>query len=118
MFLASLKKKVVAVLNCSLTPSPGCYWDETKYYGKVFKMRLLSGVKMVDFSPSSGRSPIVLWKDGGTFKDSRRKVVGNSFIVYNLTQLDNGQFSMKDRNGFVLSSTDLEVVGKLSVQLV
>lgn len=73
---------------------------------------------MVDFSPSSGRSPIVLWKDDGTFKDSRRKVVGNSFTVYNLTQLDNGRFSMKDRNGLVLSSTDLEVVGKLAVQLV
>lgn len=73
---------------------------------------------MVDFTPSSGRSPIVLWKDDGTFKDSRRKVVGNYFTVYNLTQLDNGRFSMKDRNRLVLSSTDLEVVGKLAVQLV
>lgn len=117
MFLASLKK-VVAVLNFSLTLSPGCYQDETKYYGKSFKMRLHMRAKMVDFKPSYGGSPVVLWKDDGTFKDSRRKVVGNYFIVYDLTQLDNGLFSMKDRSGLVLSSTHLEVVGKLPVQLV
>lgn len=73
---------------------------------------------MVDFTPSNGRYQTVLWKDDGTFKDTRRKVVGNYFTVYNLTQLDNGQYSMKDKNGLTLSSTYLDVIGKLPIQRV
>lgn len=73
---------------------------------------------MVDFTPANGGYQTVLWKDDGTFKDTRRKVVGNYFTVYDLTQLDNGQYSMKDKNGFQLSSTYLEVIGKLPIQLV
>lgn len=73
---------------------------------------------MVEFTPSNGEPTIVVWKVDGSVKDIRRNVVGNYFTVYNLTQLDSGRFSMKDRSGLVLFYTHLEVLGKLPVQLV
>lgn len=104
---------VCSVTNFSLTLSADCR-DQTKFYGETFKMLRFSGAKTWEFLPLNKKSPIVLWRDDGTIKDSRRKSSGIYFTVYNVTQLDRGQYSLKDRN-IVLSSSYLDVVGELKV---
>lgn len=78
-------------------------------------MRIHVKAKTWEFLPSNDKEPTVLWKDGRTIKDNRRKLVHNYFTIYNLTQFDNGQYSLKDRNGIVLSTTHLDVKGELTV---
>lgn len=112
-FRVSSLLKENSVPNFFSILSTGCR-DETKFYGQIFKMRTHVMAKTWEFSPSGAQQPTVLWEKGRSVKDSRRKLVGNYFIVYNLTQLDSGQYTLNDRNQ-VLYYSDLEVVGELTV---
>lgn len=71
--------------------------------------------KSLEFISSRRGGSVVLWKHGDPSKeDTRRKVVGNYFVVYNVTQEDSGQYTMKDRNGVRLSNWNLDVEGDLT----
>lgn len=71
-----------------------------------------SGVKTWEFLPSGRSRATVLWRSDRSIKDNRRMLVGNYFTVSSVTQSDNGKYSLKDRNGLVLSTSELEVVGE------
>lgn len=100
--------------NFSLSLSTGGL-DETKFYGQTFRMRIQVRAKTWEFVPSRTRYPSVLWKDDGTIQDNRRKLAGNYLTVYNVTQLDIGQYSLLDKNRIRLSSRQLDVIGELTV---
>lgn len=75
-------------------------------------MRLHVRAKSLEFISSHHGESVVLWKEDDPSKeDSRRKVVGNYFVVYNVTQEDSGQYTMRDRNGLRLSDWNLDVEG-------
>lgn len=71
--------------------------------------------KSMEFISSRHGESQVLWKDGDPSKeDIRRKVVGNYFVVYNITQEDSGQYTIRDRNGIRLFYWNLDVKGDLT----
>lgn len=78
-------------------------------------MRIHVRAKTWEFLPSNTQNPIVLWKEDATIKDSRRKLVGNYFTIYDVTQLDTGKYTLRDKNKIALSSSYLDVVGELTV---
>lgn len=71
--------------------------------------------KSLEFISSGRRESVVLWKHGDPSKeDSRRKFVEGYFMLYNVTQEDSGQYTMRDRNGIRVSVWDLDVEGDLT----
>lgn len=93
-------------------PPPGSSRTDIKKYGQIYRMRLHVLAKSLEFISSRHGESVVLWKeDDPSKKDSRRKVVGYSFVLYNVTQEDSGKYTMRDRYGLQLSDWTLDVEG-------
>lgn len=74
--------------------------------------------KSLEFVASRSGDSLVLWRHGDPSReDMRQKVVGNYFVVYNVTQEDSGRYTMRDRNGVRVSERNLDVEGDLTNNL-
>lgn len=89
---------------------------DLKDYGDTYRLRLHRKTEVLEFTPDYTRDAVVLWKrdDTPSIEDSRQKVRGGFFVIYNLTQEDSGKFIMRDKNRLPLVINRLLVEGKLS----
>lgn len=76
---------------------------------------LLSVAHYIEFNHmDSSDQTLIVWKrdDPPAREDSRRKVAGIYFVIKNLTQLDSGLYTVRDKKGRKVSTKSLVVSGE------
>ncbi|KAF7228086.1 transcript variant X1 [Nothobranchius furzeri] len=96
----------------SLVLSLNSYDEET--YGNTHKMRIERKTQSIEFMPKYSSKHVVLWRqeDPEPSEDSRRKMIGYYYLIYNVTQRDSGSYVLRDKNGMSLSTKTIEVIAK------
>lgn len=96
--------------------SPGFSDYDIKRYGDTYNLKVPRKAEALEFTPEYSRDVIVLWKrdDIPPIVESRRKVRGGVFVIYNLTQEDSGKYIMRDKIRLPQTINNLRVKGKLS----
>uniref|UniRef100_A0A1A7X5G3 Uncharacterized protein n=1 Tax=Iconisemion striatum TaxID=60296 RepID=A0A1A7X5G3_9TELE len=99
----------------SVVLSLNSYDEET--YGNTHKMRIERRTQSIEFMPKYSSKRVVLWRqeDPEPSEDSRRKMIGYYYLIYNVTQRDSGSYVLRDKNGMSLATNTIEVVAKTQV---
>lgn len=82
-------------------------------YGDTYSLRLHRRAESIEFTKKNSIGVTVLWKrnDPQMNEESRRKLVGSSYVMHNLTQDDSGIYIVSDKNRISLATTAIEVKG-------
>lgn len=90
-----------------------------RYYGENFKQNIPENASLLEFSPRGAPAeamPVVLWKrtdpeasNGGR---GRLEQGGKVWVAEGVSQADQGNYTMKNVNGNVLSQSRLTVRGE------
>ncbi|XP_041846961.1 uncharacterized protein LOC121643557 [Melanotaenia boesemani] len=81
-------------------------------YGNKYKIRVLIWVHSIEFVPKYSTETSVLWKRDNpeASKDTRRKMEGYYYVIYNVTQKDSGRYILRNSDETTFSTKTVEVV--------
>lgn len=70
--------------------------------------------KSLEFKHKDKSDTVVLWNrtNPTITQSSSRKIIGYFYLMYNLTQEDNGEYITRDKNGLVLDTFNIVVIGE------
>ncbi|KAM8848653.1 uncharacterized protein ACB058_012271 [Synchiropus picturatus] len=103
---------LAALLLCAAVCRLGSSRDyETVLYGEKFRIRLLRSAHTLTFL-SHPDEVHILWASemGLASLDPRHSLDGGYFVINQMTQWDNGQYDLWDKNDHRVSSVDISVV--------
>lgn len=88
-------------------------------YGDRYKIVLTSKVETVEVRYRNKLAPVVLWSNTNPLlpQSRSRKRIGIYYILYNLTQDDNGQYITKDKTGLEMEVYNIHVKGEFFKKL-
>ena len=102
-----------------LDPAAECIKSYRKNYGENFEHSIPENGSLLEFSPRGAPSeamPIVLWNrtDPGTDDPGRGRLLrgGKVWVAERVTQVDQGNYTLRDPQGRVLSRSTLTVRGE------
>lgn len=122
MFFSCLKISVLSrtfCLLCCPCRSADCSKNYYRNYGDKFEVRIDKGGVFLEFFPRGAppeSMPVVLWNQTNPQTSSvgrGRLLQGrNVWVAERVTQVDQGNFTVRDKNGNVLSRSVLTVHGE------
>lgn len=85
-----------------------------KEYGEWAKFVMSREAESVEFRHKDKSDTVVLWtrKNPTITQTSNRKIIGDTYLTYDLTQEDNGEYITRDKNGLVLDTFNIVVIGE------
>lgn len=102
-----------AVMSCLISAS-GYSLDIQKEYGEWTRITMSREAKSLEFRHKDKSDTVVLWNrmDPTITQNSNRKIIGNVYFMTDLTQADNGEYITRDKNGLVLDTFNIVVIGE------
>lgn len=96
-----------------------CIASYQRYYGENFKQNIPENASLLEFSPRGAPAeamPVVLWKrtdpEARNASRGRLEQGGKVWVAEGVSQADQGNYTMKNVNGKVLSQSRLTVRGE------
>lgn len=102
-------------LSCVSLMSTSVYSAEIqKEYGEWSKITMSREAKSLEFRHKDKSDTVVLWNrtNPTITQSSSRKIIGYFYLMYNLTQEDSGEYITRDKNGLVLDTFNIVVIGE------
>lgn len=102
-------------LSClCLISASGYSLDIQKEYGEWSKITMSREATSLEFRHKNKFDTVVLWNrmDPSITQRSNQKIIGNVCLMYDLTQEDNGEYITRDKNGLVLDTFNIVVIGE------
>lgn len=102
-------------LSCLCLISASAYsLDIQKEYGEWSRIMMSREAKSLEFKHKDKSDTVVLWNrtNPTITQSSSRKIIGYFYLMYNLTQEDNGEYITRDKNGLVLDTFNIVVIGE------
>ncbi|XP_056900118.1 uncharacterized protein LOC130531933 isoform X2 [Takifugu flavidus] len=86
--------------------------DIQKEYGEWSRFMMSREATSLEFRHKNKSDTVVLWNrtNRTITQSSRRKIIGNFYLMYDLTQEDNGEYITRDKNGLVLDTFNIVVI--------
>lgn len=86
----------------------------TKEYGDRFNIRMVRQVEFLEFRQKDKSDTVVLWNrtNPKMVRRSSQRIIGNFYFMYNLTQEDSGEYTTRNKNGLVMDTYNIVVVGE------
>nr|XP_020480119.1 uncharacterized protein LOC109974319 isoform X2 [Monopterus albus] len=83
-------------------------------YGSAHRVFLHRSTHFIEFIPQYRSDVIMLWNrdNHSASADSRWKVMGNYYVINNITQRDNGRYIMRDQAQRMLSTKTIDVIAR------